>query len=436
MDLFEAMESKNLKRMLCLWPRRSGKDFCAYVLCVRACLRKVITVFYVFPTYASGRKILWDAISNSGQRLLDFCPAELIESKNEQLMRIRFINGSVFQVVGSDSYDNSLVGTNPQGIVFSEYALQDPRAYQFARPILSANDGWALFLSTPRGKNHLWDLYQVAINCPQEWYVSRLTVNDTQHISMSEIQRERDLGELSEDMIQQEYFCSFDMGQDGFFYAAILDKLRLKGQIGTVPWEPNHKVHTAWDLGINDPTVIIFFQIIGATVHIIDFYSASNRAIDHFANLVLNKEYVYGKHFPPHDIMVREQGSGITRREMYKRLGINFSEPYNVDIADGIECVKSTLPKMWIDDTKCKDLIKSLQSYRQEWDEKRKQYKQIPLHDSASHAADAMRYLCLSLPKAKDGLSAEELENRYRRAMYGEESNMPAVFRDEVKVYR
>jgi len=144
----DAIEKKNYKRVLAIWPRRAGKDILAFQLCIRAALRKTQTIFYVFPSFASGRRILWDAITSEGQRVLDYCPED-VASRNEQQMRLRFINGSVIQIVGSNDFNHSLVGTNPQFIVFSEYSLQDPRAYQFARPILTANGGVALFLSTP-----------------------------------------------------------------------------------------------------------------------------------------------------------------------------------------------------------------------------------------------------------------------------------------------
>jgi len=436
LPLFDAIENKGYKRVLCLWPRRAGKDVCAFNLAIRAALRKTQTIFYVFPTYNSGRKILWDAITNDGLRILDYCPLELAD-RNEQLMRLRFKNGSVLQVIGSNDYDTALVGTNAQFIIFSEYALQDPRAYQFARPILTANDGVALFLSTPRGRNHLYDLYQIAQHSPDEWFCYKLTVADTQHIRMADIKREIDLGELSEGMVQQEYYTSFDQGQDGYFYMREIDKMRLDGRIGMVPWEPRFKVHTAWDLGINDPTVIIWFQIVGTTVHVIDYYSASNRSIDHFVNIVLNKPYVYGRHFPPHDIMVREQGSGLTRREMYKQLGINFSEVYKLDLLDGIECVKSSMARIWIDEVKCKELIRHVSNYRQEWDPERKRYKAIPLHDDNSHASDAMRYLCVALKKASfEGTTPDQLEKRYQEAVYGSQSSLPSFFRDEGNEWR
>ncbi|HTJ49081.1 MAG TPA: hypothetical protein VL443_06465 [Cyclobacteriaceae bacterium] len=412
-------------------PRRAGKDIVAFNLCVRAALKEVQTIFYIFPTFSQGRRILWDSITNEGYRILDhYCPKEIAD-RNEQLMRLKFANGSVIQVLGSNDYDTALVGTNAKFMVFSEFSLQDPRAYQFARPILTANNGVALFLSTPRGKNHLWDLYQIAQHS-KDWFCYRLTVEDTQHISIEDIRKEVELGELSEGMVRQEYYCSFDEGQDGYFYANILDKMRIEGKIAEVPWEPGFKVHTAWDLGINDPTCIVMFQCIGAVVHVIDYYQASNRSIDHFVNYVMAKPYTYGKHFPPHDIMVREQGSGITRREMYKQLGLNFSEIYKHDLLDGIEFVKQKLPIIRIDQTKCKDLIKALANYRQEWDSTRKMYKGIPLHDESSHGADAFRYMCVALKKASfEGTTPEQLENRYREAMYGTRQTS-GFFREDI----
>jgi hypothetical protein len=414
----DAIENKGYNRVLAILPRRAGKDIVAFNLCIRAALREVQTIYYIFPTFAQGRRILWDAITNDGYRILDFCPAEVAD-RNEQMMRLRFINGSVIQLIGSNDYDTALVGTNAKFMVFSEYSLQDPRAYQFARPILTANQGTALFLSTPRGRNHLYDLFQIASHSP-EWFCYKLTVDDTKHIDVTDIRKEVELGELSEGMVNQEYYTSFDEGQDGYFYASILDRMHLEGKIGNVPWEPGHKVHTAWDLGINDPTVIIWFQVIGTSVHVVDYYSASNKNIAHFAQTVTNKPYTYGKHFPPHDIEVREQGPGISRRDQYKELGIKFTDVYKHGLLDGIEYVKAKLPTMYIDNVKCKELIKHLANYRQEWDPVKKQYKGIPEHNDVSHAADAMRYLAVALKKASfDGTTPEQLDKRYREAVYG-----------------
>jgi len=247
--VFEALEKKNYKKLVVIWPRRSGKDLAAFNIIIRAAFRRVGTYFYVFPTFSSGRRILWDALTISGARVLDFIPKELIESTNEQMMRIKLINGSIISIIGSDNFDNTIVGTNPIGMVFSEFALQNEKAYAMSKPILAGNDGWALFLSTPRGKNHLYSLYQIAIQNPKAWYSNMLTVRETKHISEEEIQADIARGEISFDLAQQEYYCSFDLGIDGAVYGAALDRMKLNEQIGNVPWQPNHRVHTSFDIG-------------------------------------------------------------------------------------------------------------------------------------------------------------------------------------------
>lgn len=431
--ILDAIENKGYKRVLAILPRRAGKDMTAFQLCIRSCLKKVCVIYYIFPTYSQAKKVIWDSITNTGERILDYIPDELVDSKNGQEMKIRFKNGSLLQLVGSDNFD-SLMGTNPQGVVFSEYALQDPRAYQYIRPILTANDGWAVFISTPRGKNHLWELYQIASHSP-EWYCLKLTVEDTNHIPLSAIEQEKAEGIMSDDLIQQEYYTSFTMGVEGSYYAKYLDRMRLKAQIGIVPWEPGFKVHTAWDLGVRDSTCILFFQVIGQTVRIIDSYEKNKEGLEHYVKVVQQKPYSYGKHIAPHDIKVREFGSGMTRIEKAKQLGITFVVAPDVSIEDGIESVRSALNKIWIDDSSCGQFIKALENYRQEYDVKKKVYKNAPLHDWSSHFADCMRYLCISLPKTRDGTSPEELDKRYREAMYGNQSNMPAVFRDPQEGY-
>ena len=431
--LMDALENKGYKRILAIMPRRAGKDVTAFNLCIRECLRKVCVIYYIFPTYSQGKKVLWDSITNQGKRILDYIPPELVDSMNSQEMKIRFKNGSLLQIVGSDNFDR-LMGTNPQGVVFSEYALQDPRAYQYIRPILTANNGWAIFISTPRGKNHLWDLYQMAKDSPY-WFCMKLTLDDTKHIPLSEIEREREEGLMSDDLIAQEYYTSFTMGVEGAYYSKYIDSLRLKTQITSVIYEPAFPVHTAWDLGVRDSTTIIFFQIVGQEIHIIDCYENSKVGLEHYVKVVKNKDYIYAKHIAPHDIKVKEWGSGITRIEKARELGIKFILSNNCSIEDGIEAVRSKFPKMWFDQTNCRPLLKALENYRQEYDIKNKIYKTTPLHDWSSHFADAMRYLCVSLPKTRDGLSAEELDKRFHDTVYGTNSNLPPIFRDDLPSY-
>jgi len=381
-----AFEEKTHRKFLIVNPRRSGKDYCWFSLMIREAVRREGLYMYCLPTFSQARSVIWEGKSNTGSNFLDQLPKELIAKIRNDTMTINLTNGSIIRLVGSDSYDTSIVGSNPRMIVFSEYALCDENAYKLAAlPILRANDGIVALISTPRGKNHMYELYQIAKNSP-DWFVQFLTIEDTGHISAHEVRREIESGEISEDLAQQEYYCSFEMGQEGSYYAKYIDKMRIKGQIGLVPWEPYHKVSTSWDLGVKDPTCIIFFQVIGQIVRIIDYYEASDHGMDHFANVVLNKPYSYGYHFPPHDIMARESGRGLTKKEMYKELGIKFTEPVMIDIEDGIELCRRSFNKIWIDEGNCKKLIKALENYREEFDVRRKVYKGRPLHDWASHA--------------------------------------------------
>ena len=434
LPLMDAIINKGYRRVVAIMPRRSGKDIVAWNICIRYALTRVGVYFYTLPTYAQGKKVIWDSITNDGKGFLDFIPPELVASTNSQEMKIKFTNGSIIQIVGSDNVD-SLVGSNPRGVVFSEYALQDPRAYQFIRPILTANDGWAIFVSTPRGKNHLWDMYQIARNNPDDWFAYKLSVEDTKHIPLSEIEKERIDGIMSEDLIQQEYFCSFDMGVEGSFYSKYLDKMRLKGQIGNVPYETGFKVHTAWDIGVRDSTTIIFFQQVGTTVRLIDCYENSKVGLEHYVKMLQEKGYIYGMHIAPHDIRVREFGTGMSRLEQAANMGIEFEVAPSLSIMDGIEAVRSAFSKIWIDQTKCAPLVKALENYRQEYDNKKKVYSSRPLHDWSSHFCDSIRYLAISLPKTQDGMSPGDVDRNYRKAMYGEESNMPSIFRDDLPRY-
>lgn len=425
--ILDAIENRGYRRMIAILPRRAGKDVAALNLAIRECLRKRCLIYYVYPSFRQAKRNIWDGITTEGLRFLDYVPKELIYKMHQQEMKITFKNGSILQLVGSIDYD-SLRGSNPQGVVFSEYSRQDSRVYtEVINPILSANNGWALFISTPYGKNHFWDLYQMALMNPK-WCTLLLTIDDTKHVTQEFIDEERKI--VSEDMIQQEWYCSFTLGVEGAYYAKYLDIMRLEERIGRVAWDTGKKVHTAWDLGVRDSTAIIFFQVINNTINVIDFYEKNKEGLEHYIRVLESKPYRYGRHIAPHDIQVKEFGTGMTRLEKARALGISFVVAPNISIMDGIEAVRTTLPRMYIDEDKCSDLIKHLENYRQEFDEKRKVYKMNPLHDHTSHASDAIRYMCLSLNKLQDGLTAEELDRRYEQVINGPQGGLPKFYRD------
>lgn len=208
--VFEALE-RGIKRVVSVWHRRAGKDKTFFNLMVRESIKRRGNYYYFFPTYSQGRKALWDGKDKDGFPFLGHIPDECVRKKNEAEMKINLSWGSLIQLVGSDNYD-SVMGTNPVGCVFSEYALQDPKAWDFIRPILVENQGWALFNFTPRGRNHGWELYQSALQDPA-WFVHLLTIDDTKAITHADVQAEIRAG-MPDELAQQEFFCSFNVGSE------------------------------------------------------------------------------------------------------------------------------------------------------------------------------------------------------------------------------
>ena len=382
------------KRAVAVWHRRAGKDLLSVNWCAVSALTRPGLYWHLFPTYNQGRKIAWDGMTRDGRKFIEHFPKEMWEAVNNTEMRLTLKNGSIYQVVGTDNVDR-LVGANPVGVVFSEYSLQDPRAWDYIRPILAENGGWALFIYTARGRNHGYDMLNMARR-NERWFQQVLTVDDTRAISKDAVDEERESG-MPEEMIQQEFYCSFDAPLVGSYYGNAMAKLLADGKLTSLPYEPRLEVHTAWDLGMGDSTSIVFFQKHGQEIRVIDYYENSGEGLSHYAKIVKEKEYVYGEHLAPHDIQVREMGTGKSRLEVARELGIRFRVVPNLRIDDGIEAVRTTLPKCWFDEKKCSHLIESLRQYRKDFDEKNKVFRDRPLHDWTSHPADAFRYMCVGL---------------------------------------
>lgn len=402
LPILKALDS-GIKRVLAILPRRSGKDLTALNYVIRQMCIKPGVYYYIFPTYSQAKKVIWDSITNEGKRILDFFPEGMIEQKNVQEMKIRFTNGSLFQLIGSENYD-SLMGTNPIGCVFSEYALQNPLAYQYLKPILTVNDGWALFVSTPRGKNHLWNLYEIAQKSPY-WFCYKLTVDDTKHISLGEIEKEKNEGIMSEDMIQQEYYTSFERGVEGAYYSRYIREMMEENRICHVPYDKNLLVYTVWDLGFSDSTSIIFFQKKGKEILIIDYYEDRGYQLAHYLHVLKSKNYVYAKHYIPHDGKMHNN-TGTTFQQVALDFGIDFIVlPKERSVIEGIERVRRIFPRLFIDKKKCEFLLKCLLQYHSEFNEKDNVFRNHPKHNWASHAADALRYMTIIV----DNIEEKEL---------------------------
>ncbi len=387
------------KRAVWVVHRRGGKDTTLLNFAAKSMYERIGAYYHFFPTYTQAKKIIWDGTGADGRKVLSYFPDSLFPSKNSTELKITATNGSIYQLIGSDSFD-SIVGTNPIGCIFSEYALQDPRAWDYIRPILAENGGWAAFIYTPRGRNHGFELYSMARNNP-EWFCELLTVDDTRRddgsyvVDPAIIESERAAG-MSDEMIQQEFYCSFDAATPGAYYGKQMELARKDGRICSVPWVTGHEVYVFGDLGMDDSTTLWFVQAIGKEYRLIDYYENSGEGLAHYVQVMKDKPYVYGDIYMPHDIEVRELGTGKSRREVLTDLGlksiVTVERARDIQaVLNGIEAGRNILSQCWFDEKKCNRGILALEGYRAEYDEEKHKLSNRPLHDWTSHGADAFR---------------------------------------------
>lgn len=350
--------------------------------------------YYFLPTYRQGKKIIWDGITIDGRKFIDYIPDKITKNKNGQEMKVELINGSIIQIIGTDRYD-SIRGTNPIGCVFSEFAFQNPTAWEIVKPILKVNGGWAVFNTTPNGKNHAYDMYNMAKDS-DDWFSERLSIEDTGVLTRDDMDEERAEG-MSEEMIQQEYYCSFDIGALGGYYGNQVKESYTNDRICSVPVEKLKPINLYLDLGRNDSTTIIFGQDIGKEMRFVDYYENSGHGIDHYVSILREKGYNYGIMWLPHDAFHKRLESNKSIAEQFKEAGFTVKRVKKLGINHGIQEVRKLFPRMWFDKEKCKQLIRAIENYHKEWDDKKKVFKDNPLHDWSSHASDALRYRAVSL---------------------------------------
>lgn len=393
------------KREVYVLHRRAGKDLTAINDMAKAVFERIGIYYYLFPTFAQAKKVIWDGMTGEGRRFIDYFPPKLIRKTNSTEMKIEFINGSILQLIGTDNYD-SIKGTNCVGAIFSEYALQDPRAWELViEPILAENDGWAKFLYTPNGKNHGYELWNYA-ESSSDWFSMMRTINQTKKpdgtpvITPEFIQSLRDRN-VDEELIQQEYYCSFRMGTAGAYYAKLMEAARQAGRIRRVPFDNTLPVHTAWDIGVNDFTSIIFFQKIWREYHVINFYENMGEGVQFYAQIMqdMAKEfgYYWGNHYAPHDVKARSfAAEGKSTLQVANSLGLHFQPLPKTNLAMGLAAVRSLIPKCYFDEEKCKLLIRHLENYTKAWNNTLKVWMDTPKHDEHSHGSDGFRMFGLA----------------------------------------
>lgn len=422
MALWEYLKAGGTRAVVCAH-RRWGKDEVSLHHTACAMHRRVGNYGHMLPEYAQGRKAIWDAVNpHSGKKRIDEAFPLFIRKKTiDDEMKIVCLNGSTWQVLGSDNY-NALMGTSYAGIVKSEEALSNPNAWAYLSPILRENGGWALFISTARGHNHFEHLVNTGLreqaayqagSGATHWFAEISTIDQTQVLTDQELQEElRMLQDLHGDdygyaVWRQEWYCSFDAAIPGSIWGDCLRKLDDGGKILDFPMAPTSPVYTAWDLGRTDDTSIWFYQYHGRGIDVIDHHSSSLKDIPFYMDLLeaKRKEHglTYGTHYLPHDARPRTLAAGgksILQQchdaaKKNTTLG-RFQIGKRLDVQEGIQAARSTFPHCRFHATRCAKGLNSLRQYHREWDEDKRKFNDTPAHDWSSHDADSFRYLSLS----------------------------------------
>ena len=397
-----AVYAEGIKRAVCVWHRRAGKDSASLNFTAVQAHQKIANYWHLLPTAVQGRHVVWDAVDPAtGMRTIDqVFPKELRNATNQTEMKIELTCGSTWQVVGSDNYDR-LVGSNPYGVVFSEYSVADPRAWDFIRPILVENGGWAIFIYTSRGKNHGYDMYKMAKDNPN-WFCELLTIDDTERndgtpVITTEQYEEEIAAGMDRQLALQEFYCSFDAGLFGAYYT---DQLK-HAKFGSYPWDPRKPVHTFWDIGIRDSTAIWFAQSDGSAVNVIDYMHSNDRSFGSWIKELREKPYMYGINSMPHDFKKRDWKDGASAQSVADEFNFAVEITPNISRQQGIDAAKAFIPRCRfnMDQPDVHRGVDCLYNYRREYNDKLRVFMDRPLHDWAADGADSFRYMAIAFPE-------------------------------------
>ena len=365
--------------------RRAGKTVMTINHMLRAALINPLPnprYAFLSPTFKQGKATAWDYIKTYAGKI----PGTKF---NESELRCDLPNGARITILGAEN-DQSLRGIFLDGCVFDETQSIKPTIFpEVIRPALADRKGWCVFIGTPKGRNYFFDLYEQAKE-NKDWYACVFKASDTKILDQDELDAAKAV--MSKDLYEQEFECSFQAAITGSYYGAIIEGLAKDGRITDVPYDENLDVETWWDLGLNDSTAIWFVQKYKGEIRLIDYYENSGYGLDHYSDILNQKDYEYSTHVFPHDVQVREIGNfGKSRLESLLELGIAGEVAPKLSIEDGIEAVRKALPNCWFDKEKCKTGIEYLKAYQKRWDDKNQCFKNKPMHNYASHCADSFR---------------------------------------------
>lgn len=388
-EQFRPLHERKTRWFIGVAHRRAGKtvaDINELVIGATKCELPNPRFAYVAPQLNQAKDIAWTYLKEY--------TAFLRPKINESELWVELPGGKRIRIYGADNPDR-LRGIYLDGVVLDEFGDMNPTIWsQVIRPALSDRKGWACFIGTPKGKNTFFDIWTQAED-NSEWTRLMLKASETGLLDTKELADARRM--MSDDEYAQEYECSFEAAVRGAYYGKEMNDADASdpARITAVPHDPRLPVHTAWDLGVADSTVIWFVQTYGRETRIIDVLKGEGVGLDWYAKQLQDRPYLWGNHYLPHDVEVRELGTGKSRKEVLEGLGIKVTVCPNIPIADGIQAVRMLLPTCWFDKAKCKEGIEALRMYRREYDDKRQEFRVNPLHDWTSHYADALRYFAV-----------------------------------------
>jgi len=397
---FQAILHRELKRFnVLVCHRRFGKTVFAIMEMIDRglnCDLKNPQISYIAPTYGQAKRVAWEFLKDFTRdipgRKVNESELRIDIHREDRQDKIRFI------LLGADNPD-SLRGIYLDGAVLDEYAQCDPIIWEeVIRPALSDRRGWAIFIGTPKGQNHFYDIF-VKHDGLEDWYVAVYKASETGVVHPDELHAAKIT--MEESAYEQEFECSFQAALKGAYYGSYINDLDKAGQICAVPYDKNATVTTYWDLGISDSTAIWFIQEIGREIRVIDYIENAGVGLEWYVRAIKEKDYMYEEHYIPHDGAARELGTGRTRQETLRELGLGTRIVPRQSVADGIHAVRQVINKCWFDKQKCKRGIHALKNYQRKWDAKNKMFVDKPLHDWASNGADAFRMFGLTYAPGK-----------------------------------
>ncbi len=379
--------------------RRGGKTTAALNHLIRDAVTKPNTRYaYIAPTFTQAKRIVWAMAKHYTKNVPGV-------DRNEAELLIKFVNGSELMVLGSDSPD-SLRGIALWGCFLDEYPLHSPIVFtEIVTKCLADHLGYCIFGGTPKGKGHFYKVYKVAKD-DKDWTLVYRTIDESLKTedgivienlkqALAEDRKLVKQGLMTEDEFMQEWYNSFEAALRGAVYLKELAMLREKKRIVMAAYDPKLPVFTVWDLGIRDAMAIGFYQKLRRQLVMVDYYENTGLGFPHYAKVVKEKHYVYGKHFAPHDIKQKELMSGKTRISTADDLGITFEIIPSISIEDGIDLGRALFHHLIVDGTACDVWLELIPQYVYERDEKKQTNKPKPLHNFASNAADVHRYAAI-----------------------------------------